>query len=421
MEITKKKKNYKLSQLNESFQKANIAEMEMREVKIEDSKKSYEETFKDVFQEILANQTDNGEENLIKIDAIKEYITNNQDGLTNSNLEITATEFLQLVVQADTDKDGKVNEQEFIQLAIKIRLGKLFDNLSHGENKMKHKELRKELDSNPLEMYFTVDTQEIHYQDFGQTLSSDKHGMIHKEKFVNSIFDNVLLKAKLVKKAKELFYDICKDFNEDGQIGPISIDKIRSFVTSNPKDKADSELCITYAEVLKLAQEADINNDDKIDEEEFINFVTEGSVSKRRLGELFDSLCAGEGKICIVELKKKMKNLYSSINQEYSEDGSGLSKIDGLTQEDFEKILHDADLDDDGMIDKHEFKSSAFARILLKKKHENKILWKALQFVAYAEIYQFWPPPKFIPILTLMQIIFFYSLPESVVPEMKFR
>ena len=373
---------------------------------------SNEDALKDIFQAILANQTDNDEVDVIKTEAIKEYASKQVESEWKTrNLEITSSELAQLAVQADTNNDGKVNEQDFINIAIrgntcKIRLGELFEDLSEGKNKIELKKLIKELDSKSLSPDLTIGNTEyekIQPQDFAQILYADKDGMIDKEKFVKSAFAIALLRARL----RGIFGQISQAANnQDNE--PIEIEFLKNYVSNNCDEESgscipSSEFCITPSELLELAEEADTDNDDKISEEEFVTFLIEGDFSKRRLGELFDCLCAGKPNIRINDLKKQIKQLPKLYP----------SQIDELTCNDLLKFLCYADLDEDGYIDRKEFISSAFSRILLNKKYENKILWKALQIIAYAEIYHFWPPPKFIPILTIIQIIFFYCLSEK--------
>ena len=100
--------------------------------------------------------------------------------------------------------------------------------------KIKTKKLREKLNSNSLEMHFTIGNTEhekITKQDFNDSLweadvNNDK--MIDKNEFVAYVFAKVLLKAKVVKKLKELFCLISHDVN-DGKIEPIKIESIEEW------------------------------------------------------------------------------------------------------------------------------------------------------------------------------------------------
>jgi len=79
----------------------------------------------------------------------------------------------------------------------------------------------------------------------------------------------------------------------------------------------------------------------------------------------------------------------------------------GIPREKIRWLIETADVDDDDYIDREEFLSlvneysKEFERI-----QRNSIL-KYMRVAAYADEYRWWPPPIFIPILTLAQVIIF--------------
>ena len=128
-----------------------------------------------------------------------------------------------------------------------------------------------------------------------------------------------------------------------------------------------------------------------------------------------------------VELDKKDGIKDGKINCEllrnFLDEESELQKKLGLKRCQLETILLKADRNNDGFIDKEEFMS--FAKRLKLKKSKSIIhmtMFKNYtEKLAFAEEYKCWPPKLFIPIITILQIIFFamnrYHYPDKLEPK----
>merc|ERR1719312_1242407 len=79
----------------------------------------------------------------------------------------------------------------------------------------------------------------------------------------------------------------------------------------------------------------------------------------------------------------------------------------GIPREKLRWLIETADVDDDKYIDREEFLSlvNNYSKEFEKIQRHN--ILKYMRVAAYADEYRWWPPPIFIPLLTLVQLIIY--------------
>ena len=141
-------------------------------------------------------------------------------------------------------------------------------------------------------------------------------------------------KRKEYQDAFEMF-----DKDKDGAITARELGNMMRSIGQNPTDE----------EVLAMIKEVDLNSDGKIELDEFITLMARNSPDTQTEDEVINAFRVfdkeGNGLIATVELKHIMMTIG-----------------DKMTEAEADEMIHEADIDDDGVINYEEFVRMMMAR-----------------------------------------------------------